>query len=77
MSKVRNGEVRIVTPLDDLKQNTDNKLQTFNKTQYLNETISSRKHSLPAKLFTLHTSIASNSTLITTLINEAHTTMFL
>ena len=46
MSKVRNCEVRIVTPLDDLKQNTDEKLQTFNKTQYLHEAISFRKHSL-------------------------------
>jgi len=33
MSKVRNGEVSIVTPLDDLKQNTNDKLQTLNKTQ--------------------------------------------
>jgi len=27
VSKVRNGEVRIVTPQDDLKQNTEKELQ--------------------------------------------------
>ena len=45
MSKVRNDEVRIVTPLDDLKQTTEQKLQNFDKTKYLNEKISFRKHS--------------------------------